>query len=1203
MRDISKFLLIAVFFLLMIETGLASTWSPQGNVDLKNRYYILNDPAENCSVGYYTRGKLANGSWICAADTDTNSFWNLTGSQYLFNDSGILDVNETALNTTIDARDDDTTYTAGSNLTLTGTVFSLDVAAVRNWLDEVYYFKSNPFGYYNSTDFDINDYYLDSNPYGFYNSTNPQTEYDPLWTSNQSLYYTATQIDSFAYYNLTNFDIEDYYLKSNSFGFYNSSDFNIGDYYLKSNPFGYYNSTNPQTETDPIWTAVASDYSTTADIVGWGYYNLTDFNIGDYYLLSNPYGYYNLSDFDINDYFTQVKVLSFGYYNETDFDINDYATLATILGFNYYNSTDFSISDYYLKSNPYSFYNSTNPQTETDPLWTSNQSLYLALSGGTMTGNLITENLTAQNITATGYLEGQPLDSIGSGVIECDSIDSKGGVDLTISDLDVTYPNMLVRLIKTDNSVKYCNITSDTVTVPDNQHSVYYVDNNCAIQYTTMETYITTAISPGGITDIFNVFAQDGEIGMANGISVKNKETIKTRKTILNTLNLQIINGMSLSEDEFPGVYQESGKYVYLRSIVDATAQNSTTNGIHQVGHSGGSWVHNNQTGLNLSYCDDGTNFVTCATNKYRRYLIYTVGFQDGSDKTTVHVLTPRTTDTQYNNLGDCLNVVSSPISYTLPSSEKYVAVPTYVYCGARDATAWNDGWIDIRQGGGGIGAIPDLSLFLTKDGTTPLTANWNAGAYNITASYFIGDGSQLTGLTLEETDPLWTSNQSLYYTSSQIDSFAYYNGTSFNINEYYLKSNPFGFYNSTDFSIIDYYLKSNPFNYYNSTDFSINDYYLKSNPFSYYNSTDFSIVEYSTTTEMNTAIENSNTSLYDWVVAQDYTTAGITWADAVNGTLALTSDLDSYATNTKVDSLGNWSNDKSDYSTTAEANDLYYGISNPYSYYNSTNPQSETDPLWTSNQSLYYTSSEIDSFAYYNGTDFDINDYYLKSNPFSYYNSTDFVIVDYATNTKVDSLGNWSNDKSSYSTTAEANDLYYSISNPMGFYNSTDFSIDDYYLKSNPFSYYKSTNPQSETDPLWTSNQSLYYTASQIDSFAYYNLTDFSISDYYLKSNPFEYYNTTDFDITNYYLKSNPFGFYNSTNPQTETDPLWTDNSTNVPLLDTQNSFTAQQNFTAGINVTADNKLKIGACYQQWNGSCLNTYCADTLVMSLGCA
>jgi len=65
---------------------------------------------------------------------------------------------------------------------------------------------------------------------------------------------------------------------------------------------------------------------------------------------------------------------------------------------------------------------------------------------------------------------------------------------------------------------------------------------------------------------------------------------------------------------------------------------------------------------------------------------------------------------------------------------------------------------------------------------TSNVTFN-NISAGNITANYFIGDGSDLTNIQYTETDPLWTSNQSLYY----------------------LLSNPFGYYNSTDFNIADY--------------------------------------------------------------------------------------------------------------------------------------------------------------------------------------------------------------------------------------------------------------------------------------------------------------------------------------------------------------------------------------------------------------
>ncbi len=56
-----------------------------------------------------------NNQEVCLADgtncqSSSDTLWNLTGSQYLYNDSNILSVNETKMNATIDARDSDTTY-------------------------------------------------------------------------------------------------------------------------------------------------------------------------------------------------------------------------------------------------------------------------------------------------------------------------------------------------------------------------------------------------------------------------------------------------------------------------------------------------------------------------------------------------------------------------------------------------------------------------------------------------------------------------------------------------------------------------------------------------------------------------------------------------------------------------------------------------------------------------------------------------------------------------------------------------------------------------------------------------------------------------------------------------------------------------------------------------------------------------------------
>lgn len=114
-------------------------------------------------------------------------------------------------------------------------------------------------------------------------------------------------------------------------------------------------------------------------LYSFGYYNSTDFDINDYYLTSNPFGFFNLTDFDFNDYYLNSN--PYNYYNSTTLtleDTNETERVNALYSFGYYNATDFDFNDYYLNSNPYGFYNATNPQTESDPLWSSNYTAYNA---------------------------------------------------------------------------------------------------------------------------------------------------------------------------------------------------------------------------------------------------------------------------------------------------------------------------------------------------------------------------------------------------------------------------------------------------------------------------------------------------------------------------------------------------------------------------------------------------------------------------------------------------------------------------------------------------------------------------------------------------------------------------------------------------------------------------------------------------------
>lgn len=368
------------------------------------------------------------------------------------------------------------------------------------------------------------------------------------------------------------------------------------------------------------------------------------------------------------------------------------------------------------------------------------------------------------NITTSGYFYGQPLDgSIGSGVIWASDIDSEANIQITDNGgLSVTYPDMIVRVVTTANQVVICNITSATVTVPDNAHTVYYVSSDCSVQNAPFTTYIETDLSPGGLTDIFNVYTHEGDIGVLDGITVKNKETIKTRKQNFYTEHLKITSGMAINNEAFPNISQTSGRYFFIRTLVDASAINSSIgNSTHYIYHKSGNWNSTIIYGLNLTHCDDGTDLVECPSNLYRRYVVYTLGFQDAEDHTQLHQLAPLTTENTYPTLAGCIDTEKNPISYTLPSRDEYVAVTNYIYCGKRDDTDWRDGWIDIRVGLYGFGAVPDLSIFLTTDGSRAMEGNLDIADYNITntTSLTMGDG----GICWNGTGIIITGNFSKY--------------------------------------------------------------------------------------------------------------------------------------------------------------------------------------------------------------------------------------------------------------------------------------------------------------------------------------------------------------------------------------------------------------------------------------------------------
>ncbi len=175
-------------------------------------------------------------------------------------------------------------------------------------------------------------------------------------------------------------------------------------------------------------------------------------------------------------------------------------------------------------------------------------------------------------------------------------------------------------------------------------------------------------------------------------------------------------------------------------------------------------------------------------------------------------------------------------------------------------------------------------------------------------------------------------------------------------------------------------------------------------------------------------------------------------------------------------------------------ADELYYNINNPNSYYNSTNPSP-----------VINTS------------------YYLVTNPYDFYNVTTAPI--YINDTFA---GNYS-DFLTHVTWAESiNGTLYLATNPYGFYNLTNPSPvinTSYYLSSNPFSFYNVT-----TAPIYINDT---FAGNYSDFLTHISWSDAVNGTLYLSSNPYGFYNLTNPSPvinTSYYLSSNPFSFYNVT-------------------------------------------------------------------------
>ncbi len=221
--------------------------------------------------------------------------------------------------------------------------------------------------------------------------------------------------------------------------------------------------------------------------------------------------------------------------------------------------------------------------------------------------------------------------------------------------------------------------------------------------------------------------------------------------------------------------------------------------------------------------------------------------------------------------------------------------------------------------------------------------------AGNVTATYFLGNGSLLTDIaSAAETDP------------------KAYNGTLA--------------YNS---SLANYYLASNPSNFIDAESIG--------------NST----IARTGACPSGQFVQNTTTSGVQCTTPATASETDPFWTGNASRVSAL--EASNITTNSRIDSVNSSKLDATDqrYNDTVLANTKALpGTCAAGKVVQNTTTSgvqcvdlsvTESDPLWTSNQSSYSTTAQILAFSYYNASDFDISDYFTSAQVlgFNYYNST----------------------------------------------------------------------------------------------------------------------------------------------------------------------------------------------------------------------
>ena len=333
-------------------------------------------------------------------------------------------------------------------------------------------------------------------------------------------------------------------------------------------------------------------------------------------------------------------------------------------------------------------------------------------------GTLYTEN----NVTTNEYYFGQPITGgISEGLIDATNLTEDYNLEvvhnLTDSPGNITYTAGTYRIVTSTGVEKYCLVSEATVNPTDNRTTIYYIDDNCAVQDTTWNDYRTTS-------KLFNpwflaLMKHTGMIDFHYTTTIMNELKNKDDNIYFTFESRTIEQGFDLiTNSDHSNITIGTGSYQFVRDIISTTKQNTSNNdSVEIIVYASGSPVYYEEFGLDLDNCDNGTDREPCSTTAlYRRTWIGSVGGTINShDMTQPHQVLPQQSET-FSNVATCLDLSTTPLSdsFTLPSIYNGVFVSLYMYCYKPSETAWDGSFIDLRSAVGGGGGSIDTSQFAT---------------------------------------------------------------------------------------------------------------------------------------------------------------------------------------------------------------------------------------------------------------------------------------------------------------------------------------------------------------------------------------------------------------------------------------------------------------------------------------------------------